>query len=93
MNQNDKIAIIKQNGRKVGIILANQTIQWSESLQNDATGAESDIEKILAFQSDAVDSIAAVYAVAKLNEAFAGTSVEFVLIVDQFYGTAPDVIT
>ena len=93
MRLDDTIANIKQNGRRVGAILANQTIQWDAALQNDAIGAESDIDKILKFQSDAVDSTAAVSAVTNLHEAFAGTSVEFVLVVDQLYGTDPDVIS
>lgn len=93
MRPDDKIAVVKQNGRSVGVILADQTIKWTEPLKNDAEGEEPYIEKILAFQADALESIAAVYAVRKLNEAYSGTSVEFVLLVDQFYGTEPDVIS
>jgi hypothetical protein len=92
MNENDKIGIIKQGGQVVGTILANQTVKWSGSLQGDSVGTETAIEEILAFQQDGLDSIAAVYAVSKLTEAFAGTSVSFALLVDQLYGTEPDVI-
>ena len=92
MNENDKIGSIKQGGQVVGTILANQKIEWVKALQGNEAGIESVIEKILSIQKDGLDSIAAVYAVAKLSEAFAGTSVSFTLLVEPMFGVEPDVI-
>jgi len=92
MKKDDKIGVIKQDGRVIGAIFANQTIKWDSPLEGNKAGLESRIENVVASQKNGISSIAAVYAVLILQEAFAKTSLSFDLIVDLFYGIEPDVI-